>query len=258
MYLNVYSICTTWATLLLVNVYSNSVRNILYTQFRKILLLSHTFCIPFCSCHHTWEIYQYRVSLSTTTSSPSWFTGTCKASRYHSNPRGLSTTQTCSCYWTQSARKHSLILDPLSQEMTLMVFLDLSQKVWIFLNCTKHVHTYVLAWYYILCIIVYYISHVKDRCPRSDQMSPTPHYQSVCGIGGGLPCRCAEYGAFEPAECCTAEGTLDRSEKCNGKRLICTYVYVSLQLHIACICPVSAVSCPANGKDCHGWIFIAH
>ena len=36
------------------------------------------------------------------------------------------------------------------------------------------------------------------------------------------------------------------------------YVYVSLQLHIACIYPVSAVSCPANGKDCHGWIFIAH
>lgn len=157
MYLNVYSICTTWATLLLVNVYSNSVRNILYTQFRKILLLSHTFCIPFCSCHHTWEIYQYRVSLSTTTSSPSWLTGTCKASRYHSNPRGLSTTQTCSCYWTQSARKHSLILDPLSQEMTLMVFLDLSQKVWIFLNCTKmFTPTYLLdTIYYVLLYIIF-------------------------------------------------------------------------------------------------------
>ena len=179
MYLNVYSICTTWATLLLVNVYSNSVRNILYTQFRKILLLSHTFCIPFRSCHRTWEIYQYRVSLSTTTSSPSWFTGTCKASRYHSNPRGLSTTLTCSCYWTQSARKHSLILDLLSQEMTLMVFLDLSQKVWIFLNCTKHVHTYVLAWYYILCIIVIMFRMLKTAARDLIRWVPL-HTTSQC------------------------------------------------------------------------------
>lgn len=60
-------------------------------------------------------------------------------------------------------------------------------------------------------------SHVTDHCPISNSMNPDPHYESVCSNGGDMPCNCAEYDWFEPAECCTAEGELDKSEKCNGE-----------------------------------------
>lgn len=57
---------------------------------------------------------------------------------------------------------------------------------------------------------------VTEYCPDIDRMTPDPHYKSVCS-GSGVACRCAEDDLFEPSECCTVEGKMDRSEKCNGE-----------------------------------------
>ena len=66
----------------------------------------------------------------------------------------------------------------------------------------------------------YYITllTVVDFCPNTDRMVPDPHYKSVCMLnsGSGVTCPCA-VDKIKPTKCCTAEGTTEKTEKCNGE-----------------------------------------
>ena len=59
---------------------------------------------------------------------------------------------------------------------------------------------------------------VADFCPNTDRMVPHPHYKSVCMLnsGSGVTCPCA-VDKINPTKCCTAEGTTEKTEKCNGE-----------------------------------------
>ena len=59
---------------------------------------------------------------------------------------------------------------------------------------------------------------VADFCPNTDRMVPDPHYKSVCRLNRGseVTCPCAA-DRIQPTECCTAEGTTEKTEKCNGE-----------------------------------------
>ena len=59
---------------------------------------------------------------------------------------------------------------------------------------------------------------VADYCPNTDRMVPDPHYKSVCRLNSGLGVTCpCEVDKIEPTECCTEEGALENSDKCNGE-----------------------------------------
>ena len=54
-------------------------------------------------------------------------------------------------------------------------------------------------------------------CPNSNPTTSDLSYKSVCTLSSATQCNCAVEDSFVPTECCTAEGKLERSEKCNGE-----------------------------------------